>query len=130
MGAADALVEHGGVPGQVEVHDRRGGLEVEAQAPGVGREEHEATRVAHELVDEAAALAQRKAAVEAHVADPELVQLARRELGHPLPAGEDEGLSPALDQLGEELAELLELGGEVRLLVEDPGGVAEHALPS
>jgi hypothetical protein len=72
-------------------------------------------------------LAQRKAAVETHVPDPELVQLARHELGHPLPAGENEGLSPALDELGEELAQLLELGGEVRLLVEDPSGVAEHA---
>ena len=45
MNASDALLEYRRVPGQFQVHDRVGGLEVEAGPAGIGAEEHPARRV-------------------------------------------------------------------------------------
>src|SRR5439155_12024248 len=49
---ADSLLEHGGVPGKLDVDARaRGSLQVETDAAGVGREEHAARGVVVEVDD-------------------------------------------------------------------------------
>jgi hypothetical protein len=49
---ADALLQHCRVPGQLDVDARaRGSLQVEADAAGIGREQHPAGRVVVEVHD-------------------------------------------------------------------------------
>ena len=49
---ADSLLEHGGVPGKLDVDaGARGALQVEADAAGIGGEEHAARGVVVEVDD-------------------------------------------------------------------------------
>ena len=57
VGAGDALLEHGGIPGQVEVDDQAGGLQVETHPAGIGGEEDATVGIIEEFLDEVAALA-------------------------------------------------------------------------
>ena len=53
----DALLEHGGIPGQIHVDDRGGGmLEIQAYAAGIRRQEHPAARILAEAVDQSTPL--------------------------------------------------------------------------
>ena len=60
---ADALLEHGRVPGQIEVDNDLGELQVQAHAARVRRQKHPALRVVAEAVDQLLAFVARHAAV-------------------------------------------------------------------
>ena len=87
MDAADPLLEHGRVPRLVEIHHRRGVLQVQAHAAGVGRKEQPALRVFLELLDEVLAFRAGHAAVEQHVLPLAPFQPPRDQFVHPQSTG-------------------------------------------
>jgi hypothetical protein len=54
--SSDPLLEAGGIPWRLKIDDRRGCLEVQANASRIRREENAALRVAPEFLHERAAI--------------------------------------------------------------------------
>ena len=128
MHATDALLDHRGVPRKVGVHDDAGVLQVEPDAPGIGREKDAAPRVFAEAVHQPAAPASLDAAVEQHVLPSPLQAAAREQVEHPDPLAEDHHLDTRLLQhVPQERRDLVWLVAHVGRPVEEVGAVAGHA---
>ena len=109
--AGDALLEAGRVPGDVEIDDDVGRLEIETQPAGVGADEHGRAASAGEFADEGGPAAHGDSAVQ--VKGRQLQAAAQRldPVRHVGPLGEDDRL-PSLGQaeIAQMLAQLLQLG--------------------
>ncbi len=111
MGAGDALFEHGGIPGQVEVDDERGGLQVEPDAARVGRKEDAAVRIVEEFLDERAAFGRGDIARQFDVTEADALEDGFGECQHVRPLAEDDGfVSVAGDFFGEDFIEFGQFG--------------------
>ena len=123
--AADPLLEHGRVPGELEVdHAVGGALQVEPDAAGIAGEEHAKVGVVVELDDVLGPPPLSLGSGEEARAEALLgQQVAHRPVGqgeHPPPLAEDDDLAALLEHdLPDELAQLEQLGR---------GQALEHAL--
>ena len=126
---ADALGQHGGVPGQVHVDHGGGGvLQVQPGAAGVGGQEQPAAGVVVEAVDQRAALGRRHAAMEEHMAPAARGQPPHQHLVRAQPLAEHHRLGIRLaEQLVQHGHQLVGLQAMVGGLVDQPGAVAHHA---
>src|ERR1035438_9813373 len=73
--SSNPLLEAGGVPGGLEIDDRRGRLEIQTNASRVRGKEHAAIRIAPEFFHEGAAIPRRHAAVQRNESDSQFFQL-------------------------------------------------------
>ena len=115
MDPADSLLEHGGIPGKLDVDaGARGSLQVEADAAGVGGEEHAAGRVVVEVHEVLRAPLLALRAGEERRGDALARELVTRrpvrEPEHPPPLAEHHDLAPfGQRKLADQLAQLREL---------------------
>src|SRR3989344_4438870 len=123
----DALFEDRRIPRQIEIHDDRGALQIEAHATRVGREKHFARRILAKFVKQIFALAARDTAVQMHKADTAALQLRLHKPRHPLPLAENHHLFlTALERIVEDMQQLVDLRVISRFLVEDIRAVGKH----
>ncbi len=125
--ARDALIQHRGIPGNVEVDQHRGILQVQPDAAGVSRDEDLHRIVLSEAVHQRAPLVRWHSAMQAHRAKPEAPDPLFHHLGHPFPLGEDHGLqATGAAELIQQRLEFIELRRALGLLVHQSGGVTRH----
>src|SRR6266404_5491057 len=89
MHSSDPLLQPRGVPGWLEIDDRRGGLKIQSHPSGIRGEEHLTFRVVLEFLDESTALARRYASVKRYKINTQLAQLLARQVGHAFVFAED-----------------------------------------
>src|SRR3970040_1216370 len=114
MCAGDALFEHRGIPGKVEVDDKRRGLQVEADAAGVGGEEDAASGVVEKFLDEVAAFCRGDSACEFDITKADALERGFGKGQHICPLAEDYGfVSVGGNFLAEDFLELGEFGARL-----------------
>src|SRR5439155_14036734 len=96
MGPRDPLLEYGGIPGQVDVDDRVGRLQIQPRAPRVRRQEETRPRVRLEARDDLGALLLGHAPVEAYEVELALSEERLDEIEHRRPLGEERDLAIGL----------------------------------
>src|SRR5439155_25812434 len=120
MHSADALLQARGIPGRLEINYRRGSLQVESHAPGVGGEKYSAVRIVSEFLHQGTAFAGRHSAVQGHEAYSQLPQFFPCQMSHPLVLAEDHHLALFFErQFANDFAKFIELGRMIRFLVEE-----------
>ena len=87
MHPADPLLEDRRIPRLIEIDHRRGVLQIQAHAAGVGRQEQAASRVFLEAADQSLALGAGHAAVEEDVAPTSAAPIAGRPTRASAPTG-------------------------------------------
>jgi hypothetical protein len=70
MDTCDALFENRRIPRQVHIDQRRGVLQIEPSATGIGRQEDAAVGIVAEALDQRGSLSRRYAAVETDITQP------------------------------------------------------------
>ena len=124
----DTLFKHRRIPWQIHVDQRRGVLQVESGAAGVGRQEHAATRVVAKTLDQCRALLRRHATVKADITDAARLEPADDDGVRARPLAENHRFRVWLnEQPLEQLRQFIRLDTVVGLLVEQVGAVARHA---
>ena len=89
---ADALFQHGRVPGLVHADNGRGGLQIQAHPAGVGGQKQPAGRVFLEAADEVFAFLAGHAAVEKDVRPFAPLEAADHDFVHAQPLAENDDL--------------------------------------
>src|SRR3989344_6073471 len=84
----DALFEDRRIPRQIEIHDDRGALQIEAHATRVGREKHFARRIVAEFVKQILAMTAWDATVQIRELHAACMQFLCDESRHPLQLAE------------------------------------------
>ena len=121
----DALFQHGRIPRQVDIDDRRRHLQVESGAACVGGEEDAAVGLIHEVVDQILPFGRGNTAVKIFEADVLFAQLLGNEPRHTFPLTKDDHLLvTTLNDVADDVHHLVHLGIVTRLLVENIGAVA------
>ena len=127
-GAGDALLQFGGVPGQIAIDDHAGVLQIQAGRTGIGAEENAALGVGLEGVDFSAAALLRDGAGVPGKAEFETAAQVPHQIQHPLPFGKNNHFDvPIVTAFLQDFFQLFKLGTSAMLRVEDIIGVANHA---
>ena len=128
--AADALLQYGRVPGQVEVDDDAGSLQVESRGTCVGGEEDAALAVVLEVFYDVVAFPVLHSAMQEDVAQAACIEFHCHQPGHALPFAEDDDLGVAAFQgVAQDVHRLADFHVVpcVQVLVDDECAVGEHA---
>ena len=131
VNTADALLQHGWIPGYIEVNDHAGGLQVQTHAARIGTEEHTHTGRRAESLHTFLTLARRNIAMQVGVLHPASLQFLRHQTCHALPLAEDDHFLRTVAgnhaSLVEDVHHLLHLRVRTAALIEHKEAVACHS---
>ena len=134
VGAGNTLFEHGGIPGQVEVDDQAGSLQVQSDAARIGGKKDAAGGIVEEFLDEIAAFGGGHVAGQLDVAQADALDDGFGEGQHVGPLAEHDGfMAVGGDFLGQDFSQLTQFGAGLLavfgqdFLVVQGQGVADEA---
>src|SRR3989338_5663486 len=122
-----ALLENCRVPRQIEIHDDRRALQIQAHAARVGREKHFARRIVAEFVKQILAMTAWDATVQIRELHAACMQFLCDESRHPLPLAEhDHFLIATRERVVDDAHQFSDLGVMSRFFVEDVRAIRKH----